>query len=283
MHTPVLFQEVREALNVQPSKQYIDATLGEGGFTRMFAEEGGDVLAIDWDNQQIEQVQRYWQPPANVVFAEGNYADIENIARTYGFTEVDGVLFDLGLSMNQIAESGRGFTYKNPEEPLDMRINRGTTPVSEYINSYTFEDLYEIVSRYSEELNSRAIVQALVRARTVKKIETVGDLIRVIDQVLHRQEGLRQKEREQIYARIFQAFRIAANDEFSNIRNGIQGAVRILSPEGRIAVISFHSLEDRIVKIEGRRLGLRMKEIRPKRDVKSFERSARLRILQHYK
>jgi 16S rRNA (cytosine1402-N4)-methyltransferase len=280
MHTPVLSQEVRQALNLKPSKQYIDATLGEGGFTRMIAEDGGDVLAIDWDNKQIEHVRRYWHPPANVVFAEGNYADIESLARRNGFTEVDGVLFDLGLSMKQIAESGRGFSYKNLEEPLDMRINRGTTPVSEYINSYTFEDLYEIVSRYSEELNSRAVVQALVRARTIKKIETVGDLKGVIDQVLNKKEGIRQKEREQTYARIFQAFRIVVNEEFSNIRKGIEGAVRILAPEGKIAVISFHSLEDRVVKMEARRLGLKMKEIRPKRKVKPFERSARLRVLQ---
>jgi 16S rRNA (cytosine1402-N4)-methyltransferase len=280
MHTPVLSQEVRQALNLKPSKQYIDATLGEGGFTRMIAEDGGDVLAIDWDNKQIEHVRRYWHPQANVVFAEGNYADIESLARRNGFTEVDGVLFDLGLSMKQIAESGRGFSYKNLEEPLDMRINRGTTPVSEYINSYTFEDLYEIVSRYSEELNSRAVVQALVRARTIKKIETVGDLKGVIDQVLNKKEGIRQKEREQTYARIFQAFRIVVNEEFSNIRKGIEGAVRILAPEGKIAVISFHSLEDRVVKMEARRLGLKMKEIRPKRKVKPFERSARLRVLQ---
>lgn len=279
MHTPVLFTEVMKVLDVKPGKKYIDATLGEGGFTKAIAEKKGNVLALDWDEEQIKQVQRQLSQDISVQFATANFADIEQVAIKHEYDLVDGILFDLGLSMRQISESGRGFSFKHHSEPLDMRINRGTTPVSEYINNYSFEDLYEVLTSNSEELNSRTIVQSLVRTRTIKPFETVGDLVSAIDKALEKNNSISPNERQKTYTRVFQAFRIQANNEFDNIKKGLEGAVHILKPEGVIIVITFHSLEDRIVKRFCKNMNMKGTVIR-KKDGRTFERSAKVRVLR---
>ncbi len=177
--------------------------------------------------------------------------------------------------MRQLKESGKGFSFKREREPLDMRINSDLKiKASDLINSLTQEKLYDLFATYSEELNSLGISQAIVNARTLKKIQTVGDLVTIINKVIGRYD-------EKVYQRIFQALRIAVNDEFSNLEKGLLGALHLIKKSGRIAVITFHSLEDRIVKQFIRRYKLKLltkKPIISKRNL-VFERSAKLRII----
>lgn len=290
MHTPVLLKEALDGLNIKKNGLYIDATSGEGGHLMEIAVRGGKILAVDGDGEQINNLKLKLfagsrQTPAGIKnlagikLVKGNFADIETIARSNKFCPVDGILFDLGLSMTQIQSSGRGFSYKNLQEPLDMRLDtESDTTALNIINSFSQDELYEIFAHYGEEINSLAISKALVRTRSLNKIGKVGDLIRVIDRVL----GFKDKK---TYARIFQALRIAVNDETENLKLALEGCLKILKDKGRIVVISFHSLEDRIVKqfINQHRLTqLNKKVTRSKRDF-TFERSAKLRIIIYEK
>lgn len=265
-HTPVLLQETLEALQVYPRGRYIDATYGLGGHARAIQQAGGEVLALDADAASVaEQAEEAGKLGIKLVCS--NYADIAQVARDHGFQDVDGVLFDLGLSMWQYRESGRGFSYVNPDEPLDMRLDvSGDITASQIINSYTEEELYETFVRNSEALDSRSVAHALVRARRVTRIELVGDLMKVVTSSQAPQ--------------IFQALFVEVNDEFGSIRSGLQGALDVLKSGGRIAVISFHAGHDRIVKQFGRTHALRSKKIEVHRELASYERSAVLRILE---
>lgn len=276
MHTPVLLQQAIEALDVQPGRKYIDATVGEGGHTIEILKRGGDVLAIDWDETQIENLKLKTKNYQNLVLTVGNFAQIEEIARQYNFFPVDAVLFDLGLSMAQLRSSKRGFSYQNLEEPLDMRLNRqSTVTAADLINSLPSNKLYEILVSGSEEISSRAISDAIVRARSLKTLRTVSDLRSVLDHVSGRID-------EKVYARVFQAFRIAVNAEFENLKRGLQGAARITDKKGKIVVITFHSLEDRFVKNFARlNKFLIVKEKKDKKIARhKFERSAQVRVLE---
>ncbi len=281
MHTPVLLEHAIEQLNIQPGGLYIDATAGEGGHIKTMLEKGGKVLGIDWDESQIKNIESKIKNP-NLVLETGSFADIESIARKRSFVPVDGVLFDLGLSMKQIRESGRGFSYNNPQEPLDMRINVKTEVTArEIINNFSPDELYETFSRYAEEFHSFSIAQSIVSARTIKPIEHVGSLLLAIDKAIQ-SCNLGHRHGRDIYATVFQALRIAVNDEFTQLKKGLDGAKNILKPEGRIAVITFHSLEDRIVKkyVESQPdLKFLKKHVIKGNFNKSFERSAKLRIV----
>jgi len=290
MHNPVLLKETLEGLNIRQDGLYIDATVGEGGHLIEIAKRGGKVLGIDWDEKQIKnlilrhpefisgsdfkkQMLKLVQHDIRIV--QGNFADIEDIAKKNNFFPIDSVLFDLGLSMDQIQKSGRGFSYKNLDEPLDMRIDTAlATTASNLLKSLDQNELYEIFAHYSEEINSLAIGKALIRARSLRPINKVGDLIKIIDQVLGQKSN-------KTYARIFQALRIAVNDELENLNKGLKGALRVLKSQGRIVVISFHSLEDRIVKqfIRQNKLKQLNKKIIMSRNGLEFERSAKMRII----
>ncbi len=181
------------------------------------------------------------------------------------------------ISAYRYENSGRGFSFKNLNEPLDMRINdQLKVKASDLVNSLTEGELYKIFSTYSEEVNSLPIAQTIVRARSLKKIETVGDLIIVIDKAVGRKD-------ERVYRRIFQALRIAVNSEFENLKKGLSGALNLIKREGRIVVVTFHSLEDRLVKrfVDEHKLKLVSKKpITSKRSF-SFERSAKLRVISY--
>lgn len=282
MHTPVLLTEVTEDLQIKPEGLYIDATAGEGGHLGKIIELGGKVLAIDWDENQIKSLKEKF-PGKNVQFAVGNYADIEEIAKSKLFYPVDGIVLDLGLSYKQLSESGRGFSYKKWEEPLDMRISEDLDETAaDLLNSLDGEELYENIARYSEEIHSRVIADSIARSRRIKKFETVVDLLTAIDEGLNNCSQHGQHIQHKVYAPIFQALRIMVNHEFENIRKGLKGASEILKQNGRMAVITFHSLEDRIVKQVVRDLGLKMlhkKAIAGSKEL-SFERSAKLRVLE---
>lgn len=273
MHTSVLLQQAVDALNIRKDGRYIDATYGLGGHSKEIAARGGKVLGIDWDAASIEHnVQKSTDDAVQVI--QGNFADIAEIARIYDFFPVHGVLFDLGLSMWHMRSSGRGFSYENDKELLDMRLSSSLkTTAADIINSYSVEDLYEIFTKNAEEINSRAIVSAIDEFRRMKRIQSVGELKNVIRSVTKDPGSV---------SRIFQALRIEVNNEFENIRKGLAGALSILESGGRIAIIAFHPSEDRIIKsfIRENNLKTEKKPILGKKGQR-FERSAVLRVIHH--
>jgi len=269
MHTPVLLQETVDALEIQPGGKYIDATYGLGGHSSAILERGGIVLALDWDSDSLAR-QKINNQSLTVI--NGNYADIKDLAQKHHFVPCQGIVFDLGLSMEQIRLSGRGFSYEKGDEPLDMRISSDLElTAAKIINSCTIEQLYEIFARNAEELNSRTIAQAINRSRHVSPIQTVNDLINSISTVTKNKSAI---------ARIFQALRMEVNNELENIKKGLEGAMAILVPGGKIAIISFHPTEDRVIKQFIRQHDLKtLKKPITATDPQSFERSAKLRII----
>lgn len=282
MHTPVLIEEVIKGLDIKSDGTYIDATIGEGGHLLKIAETGAKVLGLDWDDEQIKNLEFRIKNFPNVKLTVSNFSHVEKVAKELGFYPADGVLFDLGLSMQQISSGGKGLSFKRPQEPLDMRINtRIRATAADIVNELSVSQLYEIFASYGEEIYSQAIAESVVQARIGNKIKTVGALIRAIDYALKRSNVENQFQKEKSYSRIFQALRIAVNDEFENLKKGLKGAMEILKKGGRIAVITFHSREDRIVKQFARDNRLKMltkKVISGDRKLR-FERSAKLRII----
>ncbi len=241
-HTPVLLDEVIQGLDVETGKRYIDATLGGGGHTRALLDAGAEVLALDEDQDAIEENKKMICPRLRIV--QGNFRNIARIARKEGFEQVDGILFDLGVSSHQINTSSRGFTFRFEEAPLDMRFNINNVKSARELIALASEDeLYEIFAKYGEEERARAIAVHLIRARQISPVTTAGQLRKVIEEVV----GTGKASIGTI-ARIFQAIRIVVNDEMQALEEGLSGAFCLVRPGGRIAVISFHSLEDRIVK-----------------------------------
>lgn len=271
MHTSVFLEEAVEALNVREGKKYIDATFGEGGHARRIRAQGGIVLGIDADKVQATKEEE-------LTVVNGNYGNIQEIAQENDFVPAAGVLFDFGLSMVQLRTGGKGLSYRNDEEELDMRLGEGGMPANEYLNTASYEELSELITKYSEDLSSERIARRIVIFRSKKSIETVGDLKNIINEAT-RKQGI---SREKTYARIFQAVRIIVNDELTQIKQGLEGAYEILEPGGRIVIISFHSVEDRIVKAFVRSKGLKPKKIsvQKNRKLQTFERSATLRVIE---
>ena len=211
----------------------------------------------------------------NLELVHGNFGDIERIAKEHQFFPVDGIVFDLGLSMRQLSALGRGLSFKNEKEPLDMRLDTNEEKTAaNYINVLTEHQLYDLFAKNSEEINSRAIAVSIVRARQVRKIKTVGDLVRIIDRTV-------KKRDTRVLRKIFQALRIEVNHEFENLRRGLEGATRLIKDDGKVLMVTFHSLEDRMVKQFVRERNLKFETKKPvitKSDF-VFERSAKLRII----
>lgn len=276
MHTSVFLEEAIEALNVQNDGRYIDATYGVGGHTREITKRGGIVLALDLDQKHIQHGST-----DALQLVHGNYADIEHVAKMNTFIPVDGVLFDLGLSMDQLTSGGKGLSFKNLSEPLDMRISFADVTASDILNEASEEELIELFMKYSEEIHSKEIARAITLERRKKRIDTVEDLVSVISKVLEKKKA--KHAFEGTAARIFQALRILVNNEFTNITKGLVGSLQIVKPGGRIVVITFHSLEDRIVKMFIRSHKDEVTDekinVAKKRELRSFERSATLRII----
>lgn len=276
MHTSVFLEEAIEALNVQKDGKYIDATYGLGGHAREIMHKGGHVLGIDWDQSHISSGSE-----GKLQLVHGNYSDIEAIAKMNSYIAVDGVLFDLGLSMDQLATGGKGFSYKNLSEPLDMRISFADFTAADILNGYSEVELNELLMKYSEEIYSKDLARAIIVRRSKQKIERVDDLVSIISRVLEKKK--KKQDFERTSARVFQALRILVNNEFNNITKGLQGALDVVKPGGRIVVITFHSLEDRIVKMFIRAHKKQVEDekinVAKKRQLRSFERSATLRII----
>lgn len=274
-HTPVFLPEVLEIFNPERGKRYIDATLGRGGHTRALAEAGAEVLAIERDHDSLESVKD--SLGGTVTAVEGWFGDVEKISQAHTFAPVDGILFDLGLSMWQYTESKRGFSYNQEVDQLDMRFDsHQEVTAADIINSFSQEQLYELFARNAQELNSRTIAQAIVRARSLKPIETVADFLAVLRNVPGgKDEGLLR--------RLFQALHMEVNDELGQIAKGLEGASHCLKSEGVIVVISFHQMHEWAVKKFAREHEIPMKKYPIKRTLLPFERSATLRVSTHAK
>ncbi len=272
MHTPVLLEQVIEALEIKKDGLYIDSTFGEGGYSQAILDKGGKVLGLDLDPGQIINNQLSM---INLKLVEGNFGDIEKLAKENNFFPVDGVIFDLGLSIRQINQSGRGFSFKRLNEPLDMRMSLKTEMTAKYLLNHLSEaELYEVFAKNSEEINSQNIAREIIVRRSFKKLEIVGNLINCIDRAIGEPD-------KNVYKRIFQALRIQVNEEFENLKKGLNGAARIIKNNGKIAVVTFHSLEDRIVKNFSKSQGLKLLNKKPitNRRGRSFEKSAKLRLI----
>lgn len=247
-HLPVMPGEVIAGLNLKPGAAVVDGTFGGGGHSHLIAERiqpGGTLIAIDRDADAGARFQalagRY--PPLGTFF-QGSYADMTGFATSLGIEGVDGILLDLGFSSLQMDDPGRGFSFQL-DGPLDMRFDRGSgRPASSVVNELEESDLADIFYQYGEERQSRRIARAIVRVRQNTPIETTHQLANIVEKAL----GGRRGARVHPATRVFQALRIAVNSELEELERGLQAGVELLGPEGRFAVISFHSLEDRIVK-----------------------------------
>jgi 16S rRNA (cytosine1402-N4)-methyltransferase len=246
-HAPVMLDEAIAALQVRPGGRYIDATFGGGGHTAAILEAGGEVLALDADPAaavRADQLRNSLQEPARLHFARGNFADLADLAGEAGFTAVDGVLFDFGLSSFQLDDPERGFAFRL-DGPLDMRMNpeRGES-AAEMLASIPEADLARLLRDFGEEPRARQIARGIVAARSKQPITSTAHLASVIEAAV----GGRRGARTHPATRSFQAIRIAVNDEIGSIERGVRAAIDMLAPGGRLVTIAFHSLEDRPVK-----------------------------------
>jgi len=243
-HTSVLLDEAIENLAVQPGGRYIDGTVGAGGHSLAIlreSEPGGLLLALDADPAAIEFARGSLSDHADSVqFENANFRKLKRVATKYNFVPVHGVLLDLGLSSMQLAASGRGFSFQT-EAPLDMRFSeKQTLTASDIVNTYTETDLANVIWELGEERLSRRIAKAIVRARPLR---TTTELAAVVAQA-----ATQGRSRIHPATRTFQALRIAVNDELAALTTALEQARDVLGVGGRLVVISFHSLEDRIVK-----------------------------------
>lgn len=242
-HVPVLYREVLEAIEPRPRRRYVDATLGDGGHAAGILEASapdGQLLGLDADPEAISyarQVLRIYGE--RVVLQTANFRQIGAVANSLGFGEVDGILMDLGLSSRQLDHASRGFSFSQ-DGPLDMRFDRSRgQPAADLVNRLSEAELADLFWRFGEERHSRRIARAIVAARPVT---TTGQLAEVISRTVGRRERIHPA------TRVFQALRIAVNDELETLSQALPQVRDLLCPGGRMAVIAFHSLEDRLVK-----------------------------------
>lgn len=240
-HIPVLMDETLNALSVKSGGRYVDGTLGRGGHAHAIAERGGIVLGIDRDDAAIAAVRA--QGLSGITTVKGNHGDLKQIANEHGWNEVDGVLLDLGVSSPQLDEPGRGFSFLR-DGPLDMRMDRSSeATAADIVNGESAERLADIFRSFGEEPQARRIAKAAVAARANgTRFSTTAELAGFIERLVGRRGGRHPA------TRVFQALRMAVNDELGELARALDGAISILRPGGRLAVISFESLSDRMVK-----------------------------------
>lgn len=250
-HTTVLLHETVDGLAIKPNGIYVDCTLGGAGHSEYLLSQlnaNGHLYAFDQDQNAIDNAKirlAKYVSENQVTFVKANFRELTTELNSLGVTEVDGILYDLGVSSPQLDEAERGFSY-HQDAPLDMRMDQDA-PLSAYqvVNEYSYHELIKIFFRYGEEKFSKQIARLIERRREEKPIETTGELVDVIKEAIpapaRRKGGHPAK-------RVFQAIRIAVNDELGAIESSLEQAIDLLKIEGRVSVITFHSLEDRIVK-----------------------------------
>ena len=246
-HKSVMLEEVLNALDIKPEGIYLDCTLGGAGHSRAICERltaHGTLIGLDQDDEAIQAAQgRLTNLSCNVKIFRANFSELDEILDDLQVDELDGALFDLGVSSHQIDTVERGFSYMN-DSPLDMRMDRRQTLTAhDVINRYDEDRLIKIFRDYGEERFAKRIAVAICRARKISAIETTGELVKIIEQT-----APRTKNGGHPAKRIFQAVRIEVNSELEILSEALKKSVNRLKIGGRLAVITFHSLEDRIVK-----------------------------------
>ncbi len=288
IHEPVLEKEVLAGLLPKRGGIYVDATLGLGGHAKALLEafpQIGRLIAMDWDEEALELArERLASFEHKISFYHSNFKNIELVVSEEGYPGVDGILMDLGLSSYQLDESGRGFSFMR-DEPLDMRMDRSTTILaSDMVNQLPEERLAQLIQLYGEEPWAKKIASAIVERRAKRPILSTLELASVVKEAIPRRFHPRKIHPA---TRTFQAIRIAINREFENLTQALESATRVLNPGGRMCVISFHSLEDRIVKHFFR--NSQMLKVITKRPIRPSEqevkenprsRSAKLRVAE---
>ncbi|MFY9457665.1 MAG: 16S rRNA (cytosine(1402)-N(4))-methyltransferase RsmH [Candidatus Spechtbacterales bacterium] len=252
MHVPVLLKEVLEYLDPKPNENFIDCTVGEGGHALAILKliaPNGIVLGIDRDADMVTRLRESAERLGisdRITIHQGNFADIREIVESHKFGQVRGVLFDFGMSSWQLDGSGAGFSFQNVE-PLDMRFDRtkDTETAASILNSWPEESIGRVIYEFGEERYARRIAKEIVAARKKERIKTTDQLVGIIGRAVARNYGGRKIH---FATRTFQALRIAVNSELTSLEKGINEAVSLLPSGGRIAAVSFHSLEDRRVK-----------------------------------
>ena len=246
-HRPVLLDECIQALNIRPDGVYLDGTLGRGGHSREIARRltTGRLICVDRDQTALDEAGEILAPwRERVTLVHGNFARLDEILDGLSVPKADGMLFDLGVSSPQLDDSSRGFSYM-ADAPLDMRMDRSDElTAAEVVNTWPQEELRRILLQYGEERYAGPIAAAIVRRRERERIRTTLELVDVIRGAM---PARALKEKQHPAKRSFQAIRIAVNDELPAVDRAVRGAVPRLNLGGRLAVITFHSLEDRIV------------------------------------
>ena len=248
-HKPVLFQECIENLDIKPDGIYVDGTLGGAGHAKGIANllsPKGTLVGIDRDADAIAQAgERLEDANCNLVIVKGNYADIKGILSSKGIDRIDGALLDIGVSSYQLDNLQRGFSYMG-DAPLDMRMDRDeASGAYDIINAYDEKELTRVIRDYGEERYAARIARSIVREREQKPIETTGELVEIIRRSM---PAAAKREKQHPAKRTFQAIRIEVNDELGGLARAVEDFCDVLKPGGRLAIITFHSLEDRIVK-----------------------------------
>ncbi|MBX7483288.1 16S rRNA (cytosine(1402)-N(4))-methyltransferase RsmH [Qipengyuania qiaonensis] len=242
-HIPVLLEEVIEALDPQPNDVLIDATFGAGGYTRALLERGATVHAFDRDPDAVAS-GRTWREteenPPRLILHPHRFSEMLDVMKSVGVVRVDGVVMDIGVSSMQLDQAHRGFAF-SLDGPLDMRMSQEGASAADFLNNADEKAIADVLYTYGEERQSRRVARAIVAARP---LETTGDLARVVRKAL----GHKPHDKKDPATRTFQAIRIHVNGELDELSQGLRAAERLLCEGGRLAVVSFHSLEDRIVK-----------------------------------
>lgn len=291
MHVPVLLKEVIEGLNLKPGDNIVDATVGSGGHAASILEKtspDGKLLGIDADEGILKEAEKNLSKfGERVILRQGNFSDLERIINNVHFTKISAVLLDLGMSSWELERSGRGFSFLR-DEPLDMRFDvSGNLMAADIVNTWPEDKLADIFKNFGQERFARLIAARTVRERKIKPIKTTFELVSIVGRSFPRSYKF---GRTHFATKVFQALRIAVNDELGNLEKVLPEALDIIEKKGRLAVISFHSLEDRIVKkffisakkegqaeiIAKKPIGASREEIRKN----PRSRSAKLRIME---
>ncbi len=243
-HVTVLLNETVDSLDVKKGGVYADFTLGGGGHTSLILERGGKVVGIDRDITAIENAKRRFEGQ-DFTPVHDNFSNITNIAKNLGIEKFDGIIADLGVSSPQLDEPERGFSYMH-DAPLDMRMdNRDTLTARDVVNTYSSEELFRIISTYGEERWASRIVNFIIEQRAKKEIETTFELVDIIKAAIPLSA---RKDGPHPAKRTFQAIRIEVNGELAILEQAVRDGAELLKKGGRMSIITFHSLEDRIIK-----------------------------------
>lgn len=244
-HIPVMLHEAVDGMNIRPDGVYVDGTAGGGGHSAEILSRlsTGTLYSIDQDPDAIAEVTRRFSDNPNSVILQGNFSEMRSLLAKKGVSSVDGVLLDIGVSSHQLDEGARGFSY-HEDAPLDMRMSQSGRTAADLVNTMELSELSRVISVYGEEKYAYSIAKGIVRARGDKPIETTLELAGIV------RDNVPQKVRRDGHParKTFQAIRIAVNRELEALEKGLEAAYELLSPSGRLCVITFHSLEDRVVK-----------------------------------